>query len=86
MSPSAGNVAANTDAVAETGRHRQARRDIERGQNLPPALAEAMTEARFVRMWRCRALGRPQLDFTGSTNAVMHKTVGHRFIVGTILP
>jgi indole-3-acetate monooxygenase len=40
-----------------------ARRDIEHHRTLPIHLVEAMTKAGFFRLWRCRALGGPELDF-----------------------
>src|SRR6516162_8189288 len=65
MNPSAGSVAYVEAARKLAAQVREVRRDIEQGRNLPAALAEAMTEAGFVRLWRCRALGGPELDFTG---------------------
>src|SRR5215831_21325065 len=66
MSSSAGSVAAYVEAARKLAPQiREARRDIEQGRNLPAALAEAMTEAGFVQLWRCCALGGPELDFTG---------------------
>jgi len=66
MRPSAGSVAAYVEAAQKLAvQVREARRDIEQGRNLPAALAEAITEAGFTRLWRCRTLGGPELDFTG---------------------
>ena len=66
MSSSAGSVAAYVEAARKLAPQiREARRDIEQGRNLPTALAEAVTEAGFVRLSRCHAFGGPELDFTG---------------------
>src|SRR5271154_1480676 len=43
----------------------EARGEIERQRNLPPALVAEMTEAGLFSMWLCRACGGPELDFSG---------------------
>ena len=66
MSPSGGSIAAYVEAARKLAAQvREARREIEQGRNLPTALAEAMTEAGFAQLWRCRGFGGPELDFNG---------------------
>jgi alkylation response protein AidB-like acyl-CoA dehydrogenase len=43
----------------------EARGEIERQRNLPPALVAEMTEAGMFSIWLCRACGGPELDFVG---------------------
>ena len=39
------------------------RQEIERHRTLPNVLVESMTKAGFFSLWRCRALGGPELTF-----------------------
>lgn len=66
MSLAVGSAAAYVEAARNLAPQvRQLRGEIEMGRNLPTALVEAMAEAGFLRLCRCRALGGPELDFAG---------------------
>jgi indole-3-acetate monooxygenase len=61
---SLGNAVSHVDAARSLAAEIQAaRRDIEHQRKLPAQLVESMTEAGFFRLWRCHALGGPELSF-----------------------
>jgi hypothetical protein len=61
---SLGNAVSYVNAARSLAPEIQAaRRDIEHRRTLPTQLVESMTEAGFFRLWRCHALGGPELSF-----------------------
>jgi indole-3-acetate monooxygenase len=59
-----GNAASYLDAAQTLAPHvQELRQEIERQRTLPTELVEPMTEAGFFTLWRCHALGGPELTF-----------------------
>lgn len=66
------------------------RREIEHERTLPTQLVELMTEAGFFRLWRCRALGGPEIDFAQFAHVIEELSradgsVGWCAMVGSVL-
>jgi indole-3-acetate monooxygenase len=65
MGAPAGNAAGYLEAARNLApRVKEVRQEVEQQRNLPTALVEAMTQAGFFRLWLCRTLDGPELDFT----------------------
>src|SRR5271167_4340703 len=64
MNAPSGNATSYVEAAQNLApRVREVRQQIERARTLPAPLVDAMTEAGFFRLWRCRAYGGPELTF-----------------------
>lgn len=71
MDPQAGRAAPYVDAARNLApRVHEFRQEIERQRTLPAALVSDMTDAGFFSLWRCRALGGPELTFTDFLNVI----------------
>ena len=71
MDPQAGRAAPYVDAARNLApRVHEFRQEIERQRTLPAALVGDMTDAGFFSLWRCRALGGPELTFTDFLNVI----------------